>query len=159
MPICTSLSSKLLRINLIKNILFCLVITTNLLAQPHDCDLGKVSDKTTPNYPVIARAAHITGMVIGIATFDRSGRVTEIRFIQGHEMLRSPTAEYVRGWHANEYSGTRNCPIVVNYLLDQKTTNSFERIDSQHVNVYGQTVILSDPSFVIEKRKRRFWLF
>jgi hypothetical protein len=100
-------------------------------------------------------------MVIMIATFEPEGKVRQINVISGPQLLRQPAIEYVKGWHASEYSGIRNCPVVVNYLLDQNGIEGyrFVRVDQQHVTVYSQTLSLSDPSGIVDKRKRHFWPF
>jgi len=99
-------------------------------------------------------------MIIMIATFEQSGKVQNVNVISGPQMLQQPAVDYVKGWVANKYSGIRNCPVVINYVLDKPgfDNNQFARIDTQHVDVFGQTVCLCDPPADLG-RKKRFWLF
>ena len=143
-----------------KILLLAFAMSVTCLAQKNDCDLHTVSDSTTPYYPPIARAAHVDGIVIMIVTFERDGSVENTSILSGPKLLQQSAVDYVKGWKANEYSGIRNCPIVINYLLDKPgAENQMERVDSQHVNVYGKTVCLCDPPAEIGKPKKRFWFF
>jgi hypothetical protein len=136
-------------------------LSTIAAAQPRDCDLGRVVDNRPPIYPPIAKAAHVMGVVVMIATFEETGEVSGVRIVAGPVMLQSTAIEYVKGWRAIEYSGIRNCPVAVTYILDQPDAPSagFRRIDSQHVQVFGQFPCLCDPAPVLGKRRRHFWLF
>lgn len=144
-----------------KIFLLALALTTNAGAQSSTCDLNAITDGVPPVYPPIARVAHATGMVIMIATFERSGDVQKINVISGPPLLRQPAIDYVKSWRASEYTGIRNCPIVVNYIISQKDIqpSQFVRLDPQHVNVYGEAPCLCDPSGVVVMRKKRFWFF
>jgi hypothetical protein len=145
----------------VKIFLLALALTAAAAAQSRTCDLNAITDGVPPVYPPIARVAHVTGMVIMIATFERSGDVQQIKVISGPQLLRQPAIEYVKSWRASEYGGIRNCPVVVNYILNQKDTQPslLVRLDPQHVNVYGEVLCLCDPSPVIGVRKKRFWFF
>jgi hypothetical protein len=144
-----------------KILLLAFAMSATCLAQQNDCDLHTVTDTAPAFYPPIARAAHVTGTIIMIATFKPNGNVEGVKVLSGPKMLEQPTIEYVRGWRANEYGSIRNCPVVVNYVLDKSGTenNQHDRIDSQHVNVYGKTVCLCDPPAELGKRKKRFLFF
>jgi|ERR1700733_2452386 len=142
-----------------KILLLALAVSATCFAQKNDCDLGAVIDGSPPAYPPIAKAAHVLGTVIMIATFKQNGDVTNIQVLSGPAMLQQSALDYVKRWKAVPYSGIRNCPVVVSYLLDKadKSNGQSERLDSQHVNVYGQTVCLCDPP--VEIGKKKFWLF
>ena len=96
-----------------------------------------------------------------IVTFERDGSVENTRVLSGPQMLQQSALDYVKGWKANEYSGIRNCPVVINYVLDkpETETNQMKRVDSQHVDVYGKTVCLCDPPAELGKPRKRFWFF
>ncbi len=58
-------------------------------AQPSSCDLGSVSEARAATYPVIAKAAHVQGTVVMLATFALDGAVTNVVLVSGPEMLRA----------------------------------------------------------------------
>ena len=83
-------------------LLLLLAIAPIACAQQNNCDLNTITDSTTPIYPSIAKAAHVTGMIIMIASFERSGEVQNVNVVSGPQMLRQPAVDYVRvGWKTN----------------------------------------------------------
>lgn len=131
------------------------------------CGIGAVTEVVAPVYPPLARAAHVSGIVVLLANFDTQGRAIDVHAVSGPVMLRIPAETFVKGWAANPYTGLRSCPMVVEYVLDEAVCGAEEngipvtpylRSDSQHVLVKGCLVVLSDPS-AVPGRKRRFGLF
>jgi len=51
-----------------------------------------------PQYPEIARAAHVEGTIIMEAVLDTSGRVTQIRILRSVPMLDQAAVDAVRQW-------------------------------------------------------------
>ena len=59
-------------------------------------------------------------------------------------MLRQSAMNFVSGWKANTYSGSRTCPVVIRYFIaqpDHKEPNQ-QREDLQHVSIYAVPIIL-----------------
>ena len=116
------------------------------IAQQETCGLRKMTETTTPIYPPIAKAAHVEGNVVMLVNFKTSGEVEKIDIVSGHEMLKIAATNYVQGWHANEYTGPRTCPIVVSFRLHRQgdtTTPPVVRQDLQHVT-------LTEPAALVQ---------
>jgi hypothetical protein len=116
------------------------------IAQQETCGLRKMTETTTPIYPPIAKAAHVEGDVVMLINFKTSGGVEKIDVVSGPEMLRIAATNYVQGWHANEYTGPRTCPIVVGFRLHRQgdtTTPPVVRQDLQHVT-------LTEPAALVQ---------
>jgi protein TonB len=56
-----------------------------------------------PQYPQMARIAHITGDVILKITIDRTGEVTDVSATQGHPILIQSAIDAVRQWRYRPY--------------------------------------------------------
>jgi protein TonB len=54
--------------------------------------------KSIPQYPIIAKTAHIEGTVELQATISRTGTIENLRVIAGPEMLRQAAIDAVRTW-------------------------------------------------------------
>jgi len=107
-------------------------------AQSSSCDLGSVSETRAATYPVIAKAAHVQGTVVMLATFALNGAVTDVVLVSGPQMLRANAISYVQGWRASDYAGVRRCPVVVEFRLqneNDKPVPLIVRRDAQHVLV------------------------
>jgi hypothetical protein len=118
--------------------LLLLSLSTASIAQQGACGLTKMTETATPIYPPIARAAHVEGVVVMLVSFKTSGEVEKLDIVSGPEMLKAAAATYVKGWHANEYTGPRTCPIVVTFHLrreNEKPTPEVVRQDLQHVTL------------------------
>ena len=102
-----------------KSFLFVCIFTSGAaLAQTARCGLTSVEASKDLIYPPIARAAHVSGTVILLAEFELDGHVGKMSVVSGPEMLKMPAQEYVSGWKANEYGGSRTCPIVISFQLN-----------------------------------------
>jgi hypothetical protein len=113
------------------------------IAQQEPCGLRKMTEAKAPVYPPIARAAHIEGNVVMLVNFKISGEVEKIDLVSGPEMLKIAATNYVQGWHTNEYTGPRTCPIVVSFRLYRQgdtTTPPVVRQDLQHVTLNATVV-------------------
>jgi TonB family protein len=64
---------------------------------------GMLLAKTTPEYPPIAKAAHISGMVVLQATISKTGTVENLHVISGPAMLQQAALEAVRTWRYRPY--------------------------------------------------------
>jgi hypothetical protein len=108
-------------------------------------------------YPPIMKVAHVQGTVVLLATFDHDGNVTQIKPISGpgmfkgvFGMLKNAATEFVQGWHANAYTGPRECPVAINFIIGKETDKpqtKVVRVDLQHVQItsdfYPPTVTYS----------------
>lgn len=93
-----------------------------LVAEP-PCGLTSIQETLPLIYPPIAKAAHVTGQVILIAEFSTDGSVHSINIEDGPEMLQKSARDFVQGWSANRYGGSRSCPIVIIYKVDTGESN------------------------------------
>jgi Gram-negative bacterial TonB protein C-terminal len=126
--------------------LLMLSVSGPCIAQQERCGLSKMTESTTPLYPPIAKAAHVEGDVVMLVSFKLSGEVEKVDAVSGPEMLRPEATNYVKGWHANEYTGPRTCPIVVSFRLHRHgdtTTPPVVRQDLQHVT-------LNEPAALVQ---------
>ena len=143
-------------------LLFVLLISCNAFMRAAElpCGLNSIQETTPLLYPPIAKAAHINGPVIMIAQFSLNGSVHSVDILSGPEMLRKSAKDFVQGWTANPYGGSRACPIVVAYELDtQEKNGNVERKGLQHYVVTGYTPCLCDPAVEVGKKHKRFGIF
>jgi hypothetical protein len=111
---------------------------TFCFAQQEPCGLRTMTETAAPFYPPIGKAAHVEGNVILLVAFKTTGEVAEIENVNGPKILQGAAIAYVHGWHANDYTGPRTCPIVIRFrLLPQgdSTTPTVVRLDLQHVTI------------------------
>ena len=64
---------------------------------------GNLLTKTMPQYPAIARAARIQGVVVLQATISKSGSIENLRVIGGPPMLQQAAIDAVRSWRYKPY--------------------------------------------------------
>jgi periplasmic protein TonB len=64
---------------------------------------GNLLEKTLPEYPAIARAARIQGIVVLQATISTSGEIKDLRVLSGPPMLQQAAKDAVRSWHYKPY--------------------------------------------------------
>jgi len=115
-------------------------------AQSASCGLTSIQESTPLNYPPIAKAAHVSGTVVLLATFDLTGKVTSVKPVSGPLMLQGAAIDYVNHWEANSSTGPRECPVAVTFRVvgvaaecgskddhSNIPVDSFQRIDVQHV--------------------------
>ncbi len=111
-------SAAKLRNLLFHGIVILLVGAMNAKAQTSTCG-GLISTKEATRlvYPAIARAAHIEGTVILLATFNQDGTVARTRQVAGAPMLQKASELYIQALQANAYSGPRECAVVITSRL------------------------------------------
>jgi protein TonB len=56
-----------------------------------------------PQYPAIAKAAHIQGIVVLQATISKSGSIQNLRVISGPPALQRAAMDAVRSWRYKPY--------------------------------------------------------
>jgi protein TonB len=64
---------------------------------------GNLLAKTLPQYPAIAKAAHIQGIVVLQATISKTGSIQNLRVISGPPMLQQAAMDAVRSWRYKPY--------------------------------------------------------
>ncbi|MBZ5700381.1 MAG: energy transducer TonB [Acidobacteriia bacterium] len=74
--------------------------------------------KTAPDYPVLARSAHIQGDVIIDATIDAQGNVVDARVVSGHPLLYDAAMNAVRMWkYEPTYLNDEPVPVLMNVTV------------------------------------------
>ena len=145
----------------------CLAGAARRCAAEVPCGMRSMRETVAPWYPAIRKAADVSGIVVLVATFDRTGEVTQVRAVSGPMLLREPAETFVKGWHADPYTGPRSCPVVVEYALaggvrctgDEAKGAAMPRtgrLDTQHFVVGGYVLALCDPASTLVRRKRRW---
>jgi protein TonB len=64
---------------------------------------GNLLDRVTPQYPAIAKAARIQGIVVLQATISIAGTMQNLRVISGPLMLQQAALDAVRSWRYKPY--------------------------------------------------------
>lgn len=143
----------------------------NLYAQQDSCGIPKLPENAASFYPPIARAAHVTGKVVLLASFDHDGRATVTKVIDGYNMLRDASVKLVQASLASPSNGSRERPITVEFHLepaqydnDCKVTNSVPNSRATtpaHMDVFALGASTCDPAVTITMPlvKHRFLFF
>lgn len=118
------------------------------------------------HYPPIARAAHVSGVVIGRMMFRPTGEVVGLEKMSGPEMLFVSTREQMERWTVTtEATGGELCQTLA--CIDYKTQGE----DDTHqqtapvptgmirLTVETQFMILSDPAADIVTHRWRWFRF
>jgi hypothetical protein len=137
-------------------------------AQSAPCGLTSMQDSVKLVYPPIAKAAHVQGSVILMTTFRQDGTVADISPVSGPEMLRTAAITYVKGLRANEFSGPRQCPVVITFRIVGESVEcgtpsrindqlgivpEFVRTDPQHVvTTYKASCSISQAAVSVARR-------
>jgi hypothetical protein len=129
-------------------------------AQSAPCGITHLPPTSIKLYPPIAKAAHVSGTVILLASFDHEGTPKVTKIIGGPEMLKKSAAQFVETSQADPSTGSRECPVVVSFEFVGPATCDippdpnppFATKDKQHFSVYGTTYMLCDPAVTITKR-------
>lgn len=130
-----------------------------------ECPMDGVSESKQPTFPPIARAAHVSGEVSARVAFDKKGHPTGVDQIDGPEMLKATTAEYLQSWQIKPLTYIDSCHATV--LIEYRFTEATEVVESDvkvfkadptHILVEDHPVMLVDPASTITKKKH-FWLF
>ena len=64
---------------------------------------GNLIDRVQPEYPSIAKAAHIQGIVLLRAVISREGKIENLQVVSGHPMLVKAALEAVKQWRYRPY--------------------------------------------------------
>jgi len=73
------------------------------LTIPQDIAVGMLIYKVTPEYPVIAKATRVSGIVILQATISKTGEISDLRVVCGPALLQQASLEAVRQWKYRPY--------------------------------------------------------
>lgn len=138
-----------------------------LLAQEPPCGVSAVKETAALTYPPIARAAHVTGVVIVRVEFAKDGMVKTAEVWRGPEMLRANVLSFAKGLQANEYGGSRTCLLSVTFAMKDQIPPDFHgdmlganikrtTITQLHYSITATTVPLSsnvDPAGKIIRKR------
>jgi periplasmic protein TonB len=61
-------------------------------------EAAKLVDKVTPEYPPIAKSAHISGTVVLHAVISKDGTVQQLKYVSGPALLMTAAMNAVREW-------------------------------------------------------------
>jgi hypothetical protein len=134
-----------------------------LKAQTAPCGITSIKETTDLIYPPIARAAHINGLVIVLATFNQDGTVSATKTIQANKVLRgileTAAISYVKGWQANPYTGPRECPVVIDFRFvgmsaecgTPEDHSQSPSIPLQHPDLQHAVIASNSPCFVVTR--------
>jgi periplasmic protein TonB len=65
--------------------------------------MGMLIQKTTPNYPPIAKTVHVSGMVQLKVIVSKAGTIRDLRVVSGPALLQQSAVEAVRTWRYRPY--------------------------------------------------------
>jgi periplasmic protein TonB len=73
------------------------------VSRPSGVMAGYLLEKTVPQYPAIAKATHVQGVVVVQATISKTGLIENIRVISGPPLLQQAAVDAVRSWRYKPY--------------------------------------------------------
>ncbi len=79
--------------------------------------IGLLLSRSTPTYPVIAKAAGVSGTVALAATISSAGTITNLRVVSGPPMLRRAALDAVQTWRYRPYL-LNNQPVEVETTIN-----------------------------------------
>jgi hypothetical protein len=122
-------------------------------AQSAPCGISFTKTWKSPIYPPIARAARVSGAVVMLVQFDRAGTPLHVDVVSGPQMLRKVALESASIMQVNEFTGPRECPVVVNFSIgDCEQPSKWKKAALPRMSVCAEAIILSDPAFTITRR-------
>jgi len=146
-----------------------MVSACSLHAQQDLCGIAKLAENAASFYPHIAQAAHVSGEVVQLVSFDHDGHSTITRVISGPDMLREASSKLVEASTANPSEGSRECPITVEFHLTPvqygngcDVTNSAPNAIATtpgHLDIFALGLGPCDPAVTITRTCRRFLFF
>jgi protein TonB len=84
---------------------------------PSSIMTGSLLDKITPQYPAIAREAHVQGTVVLQATISKTGAIENLRVLSGPPLLQQAALDAVRVWRYKPYQ-LNGEPVAVETTVD-----------------------------------------
>jgi len=103
-------------------------IVPSIQAQAPPCGITSIVYANELVYPPIAKLAHIDGTVILMVRFSLDGRVENITELSNSNlMLHNAATAFVKSAQANEFSGPRECPIAINFIIGKQTDKPKQR--------------------------------
>jgi len=120
-------------------------------------------------YPPLARASHLSGVVLLLATYRPTGEILTTEVISGPQMLADSAREQIQEWKmSTTASGDQPCQTLIiakfnilpeNYGISPTHTKETVLNDGiLRTFVDSYTIVISDPVTVI-RRRRRFLIF
>jgi hypothetical protein len=131
---------------------------------PDLCTLEGLSEGKSPDYPPIARAAHVSGVINAVVNFDKDGKPNSVTNMSGPEILKKPTKDYLLSWKIpplpSYLHDSCHSNLMLEYFLGDPTETTSPTIvtkaDATHILIESSPALLVDPAVEITKRKRRF---
>lgn len=134
-------------------------------AEPRWCSISGIGASDAMPYPAIARAARVSGVVVGRIQFLPSGTVTGFDPVFGPPMLLKPVAEQLRKWTIQtSAAGQEPCQTLAVFKFsigEPNSAHSTEKIPELSsasgifaLSVRGEIPCLCDPAVVIGRRGR-----
>ena len=107
-------------------------------------------------YPAIARAAHISGTVIGRVHFSTTGKVEGFEVVSGPVMLARAVGDQIRSWTLHsDSSGDESCQtlFVASFTVGEEPPITFRNSAGLFaVSVHAEQLILySTPSLTASR--------
>ncbi len=140
-------------------VLLCLALTVSLgHSETRWCEVTGVSDDSKLTYPPIAKAARVSGAVIGRVQFVPGRGVTGFQPVFGPPMLAHYAGEQLKSWSLRTPAqGDEPCQtlLVATYHLMEATSEAGSPVIRAEpgvlkASVEAAPVILSDPAFQVE---------
>lgn len=66
-------------------------------------EAGAITNKVQPEYPAIAKVAHISGTVVLHAIIAKDGSIQELEYVSGPQMLMKSAMDAVKQWRYKPY--------------------------------------------------------
>ncbi len=122
------------------------------LAESPECSQMGIRHSGLLAYPMIGRAAHVSGTVNLTAHFQPDGSFEEVRVEGGPEMLRTAATEYVSSWSVGPTASGLTCPIAIAFKIAEgdpgcdREPSSVTMSDTRHFTVTTKALWTCDPS-------------
>jgi protein TonB len=88
-----------------------------VITVPPALALGLLIEKRQPVYPLIAKAARVSGIVVLVATISKTGTVESLQVVSGPAMLRDSALNAVRSWRFKPYF-VNNQPTAIQTTIN-----------------------------------------
>jgi len=93
------------------------IASQEVVSVPPALALGLLIEKRQPVYPLIAKAARVSGVIVLVATISKSGNVESLHVVSGPAMLRDSAVDAVRSWRFKPYF-VNNQPTAIQTTIN-----------------------------------------
>lgn len=143
--------------------IFAILCSQVACAQIRWCPMAFSLKVNTIAYPPIARAAHVSGNVIGRVEFLPGGPVIGFHSVSGPAMLSKALEQQAQHWKVTtSANGVKPCQslIVVAFTLGEKNSpfgTAVSTPDIDRIWVNTEALVISDPAFTVTRTKRSWF--